>query len=76
MPSTEESLVITTIKACKIPFFEMLLSHNVDLDVVDKNAIINALETKNLYLMQFLQDYISQTNKYDNYIVLVEKMKR
>jgi len=79
VPIVQETLIVSAIKHCRVPFIKVLLSYNIDLNVVDKNnkdAVINTLETKNLYLIRLIRDHIQQTNMakiVDDYILLIEK---
>lgn len=83
LPVSGETLIITAIKQQNIIFIKKLFKYQIDLNIVDKlnrNAIIVALETKNLYLLKFIRDYIKKNSSYDgmilvinHFIVLLEK---
>jgi ankyrin repeat protein len=56
-----EPLIIIAIKEQKIPFVKYLLNYNIDLLVCDKtnrNSLVVALETKNVYLIRLLREHI------------------
>jgi len=62
LDNTGETLIISAIKEEKILFVKTLLNYNVDLLLCDKmnlNAIIVAIDTKNIYLMRLIRDHIS-----------------
>lgn len=79
----EEPIIITAIKEQKILFVEYLLNYNIDLLVCDKlgrNVIIISLETKNIFLIKLIRNYILNIPEYygmipimNNFIELIEK---
>ncbi len=73
--STSEPIIITAIKEQKIPFIKCLLKYNIDLSIVDKfnsNALIVALETKNIFLLRLIHDHIVNTSTYLNMNLVIE----
>ena len=56
-----EPIIITAIKQQKISFVKYLLNYDIDLLICDKtnrNSLIAALETKNIYLICLLREHI------------------
>lgn len=78
-----EPIIITAIKQENINIIKILLAFNPDLSLCDelnRNAVIVALETKNLYIIQIIRNYISNINSQqgmvkimDNFIELIHK---
>ena len=78
-----EPIIITAIKQENITIIKILLGFEPDLtlcDELNRNAIIVALETKNLYIIQLIRNYISHINSQqcmikimDNFIELINK---
>ncbi|XWV24777.1 putative ORFan [Tupanvirus deep ocean] len=70
-----ESIIITAIKEQKVQFIKYLLNYDIDLLVCDKsnrNVFMAALETKNIYLIRLLREYIINVPLYSSMASITE----
>jgi hypothetical protein len=65
-----ETLIISAIKQQNIKFIKALLNYDIDLSISDKstnkNAIIIAMETKNLYILKLLREHIQRSPEHSD----------
>ncbi|XWV26018.1 putative orfan [Tupanvirus soda lake] len=75
LTKTGEPIIITAIKEQKIQFIKYLLNYDIDLFVCDKsnrNVFLAALETKNIYLIRLLREYIINIPSYSSMASIME----
>lgn len=78
-----EPIIISAIRDQKIQFVKILLVYGIDLSICDemnRNSIIVALETKNIFLIRLIRDHVKDLPEYrgmvqimDNFIDLIEE---
>lgn len=83
IPENNEPIIISAIKEQKILFIKSLFKYDIDLficDEINRNAIIVALDTKNLYLIRMIRNHILGIPKYfgmiqimNNFIDLLDR---
>lgn len=72
--STAEPIIMTAIRYQKMAFIQILLDQHIDLSVCDntnKNIIIVALETQNLFIIELIRDYIINTNSNHDMLIVM-----
>jgi hypothetical protein len=75
LTDTGEPIIITAIKEQKISYVKCLLKYNIDLQVSDKlnrNALIAALETKNIFIIRLIHNHIIKIPLYENMVIIME----